>query len=234
MYIPGFSSGKDSDECIILKEYFKNNSTSNFLCYDPHGIGMSELPFSECNLSSWIEDAKRMIDMMHEITSKPPLVIGKSLGGHVASCIAQRQICDIHSLVLICPAINFAHLFHEVILSVIPKQQLQQLEERKVIMVDVGPHENWEPFPYSLKLYEDFAANSILESMCPIEGNFPVRILHGLNDQTVPFERSIKLDKMFKTDDLQLNLIKNCDHIVMNNKYGLGIVLKTIEMLLES
>ena len=237
MYIPGFNSGRDSEGCTILKKYFENHGTGpgNFLCYDPRGLGKSDLSYQDCGPSIWIEDAYNMITMMHEITRKPPLVVGNSMGAHLASCIAQRQMCEIHSLVLICPAINYAATFHEFVKSIITKQQLKEFEDGKVVIVDVGNHDNWEPFSYSLKLYEDFIANKIVTSKGPIEGNFPVRVIHGMNDQTVPFKwtLSLELDQMFKSDDLQLTLVKNCDHVVMNNQLGFDIVRKTIQTLLE-
>ena len=236
VYIPGFTAGQDTEESIILKKYFQNLEDSNFLCYDPRGIGMSDLTFSDCNLSTWIEDACRMIDMMHEITNTPPLVLSKSLGGHMATCIAQRQLCEIHSMVLICPGINYGPVFHEFVKSFISKKKLRQLENGEVITIDLGGHENWKPFPYSMQLYEDSFANGIDKSMGQIEGKFPVRVIQGMDDKTVPFSYSLSLeiDQMYKSDDLQLTYIKNCDHQVIDNKYGFNIIKDTIKTLLES
>ena len=235
VYIPGFTSGKDDDETIILKKYFEDHCRSNFLCYDPRGIGQSDLMFSDCNLSTWIEDACKMINLMLDMTNQPPMVIGKSLGGHVASCIALRKMCEIQSLVLLCPAINYGSTFHEYVKTILTRQQLKLLESGEVILVDLGSHENWEPFQYSLKLYEDNIANSIMKSNHQIEGNFPVRIIHGMKDQTLPFTWSLSLefDKMFQSDDLQLTLVKDCDHMLISDKNGFDVVKNTIEHLIK-
>ena len=41
------------------------------------------------------------------------------------------------------------------------------------------------------------------------------------------------LDKMFKSDDLQLTFVKNCDHLLINNKNGFNLLTNTIKDLLE-
>ena len=87
-----------------------------------------------------------------------------------------------------------------------------------------------------MQLYEDSFANGIDKSMGPIEGKFPVRVIQGMDDKTVPFSYSLSLeiDQLYESDDLQLTYIKNCDHQVIDNKYGFNIIKDTIETLLKS
>lgn len=232
LYIPGFLSGQESEETIALREYFEKNNHHNFVCYDPHGIGKSDRHFVDCDMNTWIKNAQEMIEMMHEMTNQPPLIIGKSMGGHIAAHVAQTM-SEVHALLLICPAINYGHVFHQLVLSYLSNSQINDLENGNHVLVDLGNFEGWEPFPYSLKLYKSFVENFVAKSDC-IKGNFPIHLVHGINDISVPYSHitSINFHEMFESQKYQVTLIKNCDHLVLSNKYGFQVVKQELQSLM--
>eukprot|EP00116_Pleurobrachia_bachei_P019051 sb/3479313/ len=185
VFIPGFTSGKSTPDCSALSEFCAAQSR-NFLCYDPRGLGESEGRFQDHYLGDWIQDACNMVDLMKETTNQPPVIIGQSMGGHIASKIAQNQLCEFSSMILVCPAINFGGIFHEWVNSIIGPEQRKDLMDGQVISVDLGNFEDWEPFPYSLALRDDFISNNLTTSTIP--GQFPLRIIQGLKDETIPYK----------------------------------------------
>ena len=46
----------------------------------------------------------------------------------------------------------------------------------------------------------------------PIEINLPVRILHGQQDEAVPWELSLELAEKLTGNDVEMHFMKNGDH----------------------
>ena len=193
------------------------------------------MSFKDCRLSTWIEDAVNMIGLMQDITGCPPLVIGESMGGMVSTYIAAKKLCRFHSLLLLCPAINYGNSFTDAVKSILPKQDLEAFENGDTITVDLGSHENWEPFLFSLSFHHDFVTHHLSQGEDLIQGNFPVRIIHGIDDITLPYTwmLSLKLDKMFQTEDLVVTLVKRCGHLILSDSNGHQAVSNVVADLIH-
>lgn len=59
-------------------------------------------------------------------------------------------------------------------------------------------------------MIEDGRKHLILHDQIPI--NVPVRLIHGTDDRTVPWETSVKLMQKITSDNITLNLIKGGHH----------------------
>lgn len=233
--IPGFTSGQDGEVVIELLKYFKSQSEANFLCYDPSGIANSKMKFRDCTFHNWVEDACNMINFATEMNDQAPIVIAKSMGGSIATNILKNKLAEIHSLILLCPAVNMAKPFHEWVMSVISEEQKNDYDEGNAITVDIGDHENWEPFVYSKRLADSFFTGNI-DPTCRIDTGIPIRIIHGFNDMTVPYSLTVSnnLQDIFMTNDFQIKLIKNCDHVLISDVNGHQAVISAVnEMLLK-
>lgn len=58
----------------------------------------------------------------------------------------------------------------------------------------------------------------------------PVRLLHGINDQDVPYIVSLDVCKQLQTSDVTVTFIKDGDHRLSDPK-NLGIILKAVKEL---
>ena len=67
-----------------------------------------------------------------------------------------------------------------------------------------------EGYPITKALIEDGRAHLMLEA--PIEINVPVRILHGQQDDAVPWELSLELAERLRTANVELHFMKSGDH----------------------
>ena len=74
------------------------------------------------------------------------------------------------------------------------------------------PSQYWEKayqLPY--RIITD-AKKHLLLNMPEIDYDGPVHLMHGMNDETVPYSYSLKLSKKLKSNNLFVHLIKDGDH----------------------
>ena len=88
-------------------------------------------------------------------------------------------------------------------------------EKARTKLIDEGliydPSEyDSEGYPITKALIEDGRAHLMLEA--PIEINVPVRILHGQQDDAVPWELSLELSERLTSGDVELHFMKSGDH----------------------
>ena len=67
----------------------------------------------------------------------------------------------------------------------------------------------------------------------PLRLRCPVRILHGMLDPDVPWQRSLRLADKLETGDVRVNLIKDGDHRLSRDQ-DLALLERTVEELLET
>ena len=225
VFIPGLTSGRASSECVQFENYCLEKRY-NFLTYDPRGIGESSMSFGDCNMSHWVADACNMIELLGERCGTAPLVLGTSMGSALATHIAHKKLCRFHALILLCPAINYGDTFVSQCEYLMTSEQAVAFKNGDVVEIDFGSQEDWEPFEFSSRLVESFKAVEIPGIKEVIQGNYPVRILQGYNDVTIPYTWLERWNPnvVFETSDLSVSYLKGCDHLVMNNPLGFSMV----------
>jgi pimeloyl-ACP methyl ester carboxylesterase len=63
---------------------------------------------------------------------------------------------------------------------------------------------------YTRALIEDGNRNLVLRGAIPLA--CPVRLLHGMEDKSVPWQQSLKLTERLQSNEVTLTLIKDGDH----------------------
>jgi pimeloyl-ACP methyl ester carboxylesterase len=91
--------------------------------------------------------------------------------------------------------------------SLTPAQQAAIIEEGRVEMPN--PYSE-TPYVYSRRLFEDGRRHLLLGGPIPLR--MPVRILHGQNDEAVPWQRSLTLMDRLDSDDVEATFVKGGDH----------------------
>lgn len=81
------------------------------------------------------------------------------------------------------------------------------------------------PFPF----FEDCKDHLLLDpSGPPIPIECPVRMIHGMADDLVPYQVSLKVAEKIASDDVMVQLVKNGDHRMSSEKH-----LNLLEKILD-
>ncbi len=80
------------------------------------------------------------------------------------------------------------------------------------------------------KLIEDGRRHLIMRSAIPFDG--PVRLLHGMRDDDVPWQRSLDLAERLAAADVRITLVKDGDHRLSRDA-DLAMLTRTLTALLD-
>ncbi len=196
----GLKSDMDGSKASALHNWAKAQERA-FVRFDYFGHGASSGVFRDGTVSRWAQDTLRIID---ELTEGPQILIGSSMGGWTALLAALARPERVKALLLIAPAPDFTQ-----------KLMWENFSDdiRATIMEEgiyYEPSDYDEPYEISRTLILDGRENLLLDG--PIEFTGPVRILHGLQDSSVPWQHAQKLVEKLQSGDVEMTLIKGGDH----------------------
>ncbi|KAK3737532.1 hypothetical protein QZH41_010625 [Actinostola sp. cb2023] len=88
---------------------------------------------------------------------------------------------------------------------------------------------NEKPYILSWNLIQE-AQQHELNGSIPV--NCPVRLIHGMNDEEVPYDISIDVAQRLQTNDVKVTLIKDGSHRLSEPKH-IRVITRTIEHLIQ-
>ena len=202
VFLGGFKSDMAGTKASTLDEFCHARGLG-FLRFDYSGHGESSGDFRDGTISRWFADARAVFD---RLTEGPQILVGSSMGGWIMLLVALARPERIKGLVGLAPAPDFTEELIWRTLSDSDRAKL--LRDGKLEQPsDYSP----DPYVITRALIEDGRKN-LLFGGGPIEIAAPVRLLHGLNDQDVPHQISLRLQARLAAQDVVLNLIKDGDH----------------------
>ncbi len=176
--------------------------------FDYSGHGRSEGRFEEGTLSHWLEET---VAVFTRLTSGPQIVIGSSMGGHLALLLLRSLMQEqpslaarIKALVLIAPAWDMAELMW----SRFPESVRKTIMETGVYLRPSRYGDG--PYPVTRALIEDGRHHLI--GTTPFDPGRPVIILHGLQDPDVPWEHTLDLVAHLSGDWARVHAVPDGDH----------------------
>lgn len=173
-----------------------------FVRFDQYGHGQSSGAFPDGCIGRWAEDTVAVLD---HLTEGPQVLVGSSCGGWLMLLAALARPDRVAGLVGIAPAPDFTEDLSWPSLSA--EQQEAVLREGRVEMPN--PYSD-QPYVYSKRLFDDGRRHLLLRE--PIHLSMPVRILHGQQDEAVPWQRSLTLMDRLAGADVEATFIKSGDH----------------------
>ena len=78
------------------------------------------------------------------------------------------------------------------------------------------------------KMFVEESAIMELDTSQPLKIKCPVKILHGVQDETIPYENSLKVMKMIGNDNVELIYQKSGDHRLQSDA-GLELILRSLD-----
>ncbi len=196
----GFLSNKDSRTNLRLTELLVTQGIST-LRFDWFGMGESEGEFGRITVSTCCDQLERAISLMRERGYHELGLIGSSFGGLLAILVGQHHP-ELRAVGLKCPVPDFPEtLDHE-----FGRAGIEEWQRTNYIPDVTG---GTVPIALDFAFYESCRAFDAYAAARNIKA--PVLIVHGEQDELVPFHQIERLEESLP-DDTKLVLLPEADH----------------------
>ena len=222
VFLGGFRSDMTGTKALFLDDYCRSRGRA-YVRFDYFGHGASSGDFAEGTIGRWREDAIAIID---SVTEGPQILVGSSMGGWIMLLAALARPERIAALVGIAGAPDFTR---ELLPARLTQQQWRAIEENGAVTLP----SDYDPagYLYTRALIEDGKRHLLLRA--PIALEMPVRLLHGLADESVPWQLSLRLAERLASRDVAVTLVKDGDHR-LSTEPDLARLAQTLDALIGS
>ena len=217
VFLSGFNSDMQGKKALYLEKWAKENNHS-FLRFDYSGHGQSSGTIDTTCFSDWYQDAEYLIN---KLTQDKQILIGSSMGAWIMLMLAKQIPQKISAIIGLAPAPDFPKIL---IWDKMTGNEKRKLIKNKKISIK---YEDGSKNDFSYKLIKDSFKNLTLSKSIAFNG--PVYLYHGMADDAVPYDLSIKIIKNFTgTKDVKLLLERDAGHRLSDIHQ-----LKTITNIIE-
>lgn len=215
VFLPGYASDMSGSKAVAIDDWARRTGRA-CLRFDYAGCGESGGAFEDQTLASWCDDALAVIDAA---TEGPVVLIGSSMGGWIMLLVALARRDRVAAMVGIAAAPDFTSW------GFTPEQKTTLQSEGRIEEFSIYSP---QPTVTTRGFWESGEANRLLDA--PIDLTIPARLIHGQRDPDVPWEHSLKLADLLRSDDVQTVLVKDGDHR-LSRPQDIAVILKAIEDL---
>lgn len=206
-WLAGFMSDMASTKATALADFARTNGLG---CtrFDYSGHGASGGEFRDGTIGRWLEEARAVFE---SATRGPQIVVGSSMGGHIALVLLQNlmrvapsEAARIKGLVLIAPAWDMTE---ELMWKQFPPSVRDEINAVGFHML---PSAYGAPYPITRGLIEDGRRHLLARKT--FDPGRPVIILQGLLDADVPVAHARELLNFMKSPSVRLIEIPDGEH----------------------
>ena len=197
VFLPGYASDMEGAKALALEAWARGAGRA-FLRFDYAGCGASEGDFAKQTLAGWRDDVLAMLDGP---VAGPVVLVGSSMGGWLMLLVAKARPAQVVGRVGIAAAPDFTDW------GFTTDEKMQLLTEGR--LTRANPH-GPEPTLYTRGFWASGEANRLMFGEIAID--CPVRLLQGMADRDVPYQRAIRLAELIRSADMQLTIVKDGDH----------------------
>ncbi|XP_039106310.1 palmitoyl-protein thioesterase ABHD10, mitochondrial isoform X1 [Hyaena hyaena] len=190
--------------------------------FDYSGVGNSDGNIQECTVGRWRKDVLSIID---DIAEGPQILVGSSLGGWLMLHAAIARPQKVVALIGIAAAVDsLVTQFNQ-----LPVEVKKEIEMKGVWSM---PSKYSEEGVYEVRysFIKEAEHHCLLHSPIPV--NCPVRLLHGMEDDIIPWHTSIQIADRVVSNDVDVILRKHSDHR-MKEKSDIQLLVYTIDDLID-
>ncbi len=221
IFMGGFKSDMTGSKALTLETLCQQRG-QRFIRFDYTGHGQSNGDFRDGTIGSWQQDVLAVLD---QLGADKNILVGSSMGAWQMLLATKARPKQVAALVGIASAPDFTE---KLIWQQFSPEQKQTLSEKGEVLLPSCYGE--EPYPITKQLIEDGRKHLLLDRPIPI--NVPVRLIHGLKDEDVPWEFSVKLAQCLQSNDVHVKYIKNGGHRLSEPEH-LEILTETVKNLLD-
>lgn len=219
LFMTGYRSRMEGAKALALEAYARGTGRA-FTRFDYQGHGESGGDFESANLSTWIGDALAVMD---EVTRGPLILAGSSMGAWIMLRVALARPERVAGLMGIASAPDLTKML---MWELFDEDTRDKLMAGAVLRFPSG--EGDSETVITKALIEDGKQHLVLDGPIPIR--VPVRLLHGLADDTVPWTLSELLLAQLESTDASLTLIKDGGHR-LSKPHELGLLVQAMDGL---
>ncbi|XP_038300833.1 palmitoyl-protein thioesterase ABHD10, mitochondrial isoform X2 [Canis lupus familiaris] len=190
--------------------------------FDLSGVGNSDGNLQECTVGKWRKDVLSIID---DVAEGPQILVGTSLGGWLMFHAAIARPQKVVALIGVATAVDgLVTQFNQ-----LPVEVKKEIEMKG--MWDM-PSKYSEEGIYHIQysFIKEAEHHCLLHSPIPV--NCPVRLLHGMKDDVIPWHTSIQVADRVVSTDVDVILRKHSDHR-MKEKADIQLLVYTIDDLID-
>lgn len=215
VFLGGFKSDMAGTKAVFLQDWARAEGRG-FLRFDYSGHGESSGAFEDGCIGDWFEDACAAIGLIEG----PVVLVGSSMGGWISLLVARAMPQKVVGLVGIAAAPDFTEDGFWAGFDAAQKAELER-EGRVALPSDYG-----EPYIITKRLIEEGRERLVLRTHLGLP--FPVRLVQGTADTSVPVAWGTHLLEHIDSPDARLTLVKGADHS-FSDAACLPVILRAIE-----
>ncbi len=202
IFLTGFKSDMTGSKAIAVETFCQQREQA-ILRFDYTGHGQSSGAFEDGTIGQWADDAVYALD---NLTEGPQVLVGSSMGGWIMLLVALRRPERISGLLGLAPAPDFTE---DLMWDAFGDDQKAALERDGFLDLP-NCYDDQEPYRISGKLIADGRNHLLLRNELAID--VPVRLIHGMEDEDVPWKTSERICQRLRTDDAEITFVKSGGH----------------------
>ncbi|XP_038635497.1 palmitoyl-protein thioesterase ABHD10, mitochondrial-like isoform X2 [Scyliorhinus canicula] len=221
VFLSGYMSSMNGEKAVAVENFCRSAGYS-FVRFDYTGCGGSEGVFKDCLLRDWKNDVLSVLD---NLTTGPQILVGSSMGGWLMLLACLERPERVAGMVGIATAAD--HFVTA--LNQLPSEVRMEAEKtgqytRKSRYIEGGV------YTIQYGFVKEAEEHCILQSSINI--SCPVRLIHSMKDEVVPWQTSIKVAEQLASDDVDVILRKGGEHR-MSQSDDLKLLVTVVEDLLH-
>jgi pimeloyl-ACP methyl ester carboxylesterase len=201
VFLAGFHSNMTGTKALFLEDYCRRRGRS-CVRFDYFGHGASSGDATDGTIGRWLADATAVLDAL---TRGPQILVGSSMGGWIMLLAALSRRERVQALVGIGAAPDFTE---DLLWSHLDPAQCAALAAEGSTTLASA----YDPAGYRVTrtFFEEARRHLLLRGSVAVD--CPVRLLHGVRDDAVPWRTSLRLAECLESRDVVLTLVKGGDH----------------------